>query len=465
MFNEDHAIEWLQHGYGLQSTVSLSTSKRFDSALEKVTIEISGLTFPASSDNDDVPTYQVILSKLKRVRFTDCTFECDRLELPGVTQWFENCDFSAGWSVTCIGCNHGYTEQGDSLFEDCTFQGSVSIHQPGVDADSLAQYSGLFWECSAKSLMLSSVNLHTRLWYTSAPPWENKQYLDELVIINTNATWPIELSHQTISTIHVDSCTLAGFDCPGVKVDKLSISDTELNGSVNLGTAGVKSLTFMDTTFARPVNCGNAKIGSFVVLRSDFEKVLACGSAAIEDDVCLSSVRYAVAPDFLDLALTEQAKAAGDRETFRLIKHSFEAVANRIEANRFFGLEMEAYRRELKEQEPWYGRERLLVGFNHSVSRHGQSYTRPLVLLLLTAAINAWLVVNNDWQLPEGLVNETVQANILAVGDALNNFAKGFTLARPVMHDNMEFASLGLALLMSTFLWHFLVAVRRFRRG
>lgn len=46
-------MEWLQHGYGLQSSVSLSTAKRLDSALEKFTIEIRGLTFPASSGKDD----------------------------------------------------------------------------------------------------------------------------------------------------------------------------------------------------------------------------------------------------------------------------------------------------------------------------------------------------------------------------------------------------------------------------
>jgi len=62
-------------------------------------------------------------------------------------------------------------------------------------------------------------------------------------------------------------------------------------------------------------------------------------------------------------------------------------------------------------------------------------------------------------------VNEAVQANLQAISNALNNFARGITLARPVMHPSMEFASLVLALLMSTFLWHFLVAVRRFRRG
>lgn len=218
--------------------------------------------------------------------------------------------------------------------------------------------------------------------------------------------------------------------------------------------AGVKELFLSDTTFTRPVNCDTATIGSFVALRVDFEKVLGCASTTIEDEILLSSVRYTVPPDFLGITLTECAKASSDRETFRLIKHSFEAVANRIEASRFFGLEMQAYQRELKERAPWYSRERLLVAFNHAVSRHGQSYIRPLMLLLATAVINAWLIANDGWQ---------VSAGLLIITEGLNSFAKGFTLFNPVMHPGMEFASLVLAALMSTFLWHFLVAVRRFR--
>lgn len=85
-------------------------------------------------------------------------------------------------------------------------------------------------------------------------------------------------------------------------------------------------------------------IGSLTNQRAYFEKVLDRSFATNKDDIALSSVRYTIPPDFLGLALAHGAKAGGDRETFHLIKHSFEAVANRVEANRFFGLEMEAYR-------------------------------------------------------------------------------------------------------------------------
>jgi hypothetical protein len=284
------------------------------------------------------------------------------LSLPGVTQCFENFHFLADWSVSCLGCNHGYTEQGDLLFENCTFEGSVNLYDQTFDGDSLGQYSGLFWGCTAQSLMLFNVNLHTQLWHTTALPWENKQYLSELAIIDTNATWPVDLRHQNITTIHINRSTLAGFDFRGGKAGKLTIGESELNGSCNYQMASAKTLMLSDTTFTRPVNSSDATIGSFLVLRSDFEKVLACRPVTIEDDICLSSVRYTVPPDFLDLTLTECAKANSDRETCRLIKHSFEAVANRIEANCFSGLEMQAYRRELKASAPRYSRERLLVG-------------------------------------------------------------------------------------------------------
>jgi len=69
------------------------------------------------------------------------------------------------------------------------------------------------------------------------------------------------------------------------------------------------------------------------------------------------------------------------------------------------------------------------------------------------------------WPLPEFLTSSAVYLCLVSAGNALNTFAQGFSVFSVLMREGMEFASLALALLMSTFVWHFLVAVRRFTRG
>lgn len=57
-------------------------------------------------------------------------------------------------------------------------------------------------------------------------------------------------------------------------------------------------------------------------------------------------------PNFLDAAFSPAALNKTDRETFRIIKHSFDAVGNRIEANKYFAHEMQAYRRHRQTNSP-----------------------------------------------------------------------------------------------------------------
>lgn len=249
------------------------------------------------------------------------------------------------------------------------------------------------------------------------------------------------------------------------KAGTLTLMNTECNGSFSLELSEIGNLLFSDSTFNRPVNLSQMKAGNLDLKRVDFERVLACNEVTITSGITLRSVRHAVAPDFVDMKLTAEAKANSDRETFRLIKHSFEAVANRIEANHFFGLEMEAYRKELKQSHRLCSRERLLVEANHIISRHGQSYSRPFFWLVLASLVNVAFIKSSVWSLPEFLTSSVVYQCLVGAASALNTFAQGFSVFSVLMREGMEFASLAFALLMSTFVWHFLVAVRRFTRG
>ena len=81
-----------------------------------------------------------------------------------------------------------------------------------------------------------------------------------------------------------------------------------------------------------------------------------------------------------------------NRETFRIIKHSFDSKGNNLEGNRFFVEEMKAYKRELNnEGSKW---EKLIFFANDIISDFGRSYIRPIAwlvvsLILYTILLNA----------------------------------------------------------------------------
>ena len=175
-------------------------------------------------------------------------------------------------------------------------------------------------------------------------------------------------------------------------------------------------------------------------------------------------------PNFLDCVFNKKARKGTDRETFRIIKHSFEAVGNRIEANVFYALEMEAYRRELREaaSQPgghWRLWERLLVSLNFVLSRHGQSYWQPLLGVLFCAAVIALQQANlqHGWLVwPESATWCTDP-----LMNTLNAWASGVIVLRLfyAAFPGHEAFILLMMVMLSTCIWHFLVATRRHHRG
>lgn len=87
-------------------------------------------------------------------------------------------------------------------------------------------------------------------------------------------------------------------------------------------------------------------------------------------------------PNFLK---TEIGSKNTNRETFRIVKKSFDDVGNQLEANKFFVEEMKAYKKELDDDgDKW---DRLVYRANEEISDFGRSYIKPSVLLFLSLII------------------------------------------------------------------------------
>lgn len=195
-----------------------------------------------------------------------------------------------------------------------------------------------------------------------------------------------------------------------------SSTQIKLDAPNNLG-----KLEIMSSEIIMPLDIKHQTIPEIYLNRSsfqdtDFRKVLDCTELHVTEGITLRSVNYGIPPNFIDIHLSAAAQNKGDRETFSQIKHSFEAIANSIEANRFFALEMEAYLWELRSRKCKISKERVLVEIDHAISRHGQNYIRPFVGILLVGLVNMFLITFKEkFHLPEVLSDSTLFQTLSAL--------------------------------------------------
>lgn len=124
-------------------------------------------------------------------------------------------------------------------------------------------------------------------------------------------------------------------------------------------------------------------------------------------------------PNFLNTKINAEYT---DRETFRIIKNSFDDVGNKLEANKFFAEEMKAYKKELdgiklkeieyvksikendrdikyKKTEKYKGsrRSRWVFNANDFISEFGENYLRPIFILTISVVVYTVITLWNKY--------------------------------------------------------------------
>ncbi len=150
------------------------------------------------------------------------------------------------------------------------------------------------------------------------------------------------------------------------------------------------------------------------------------------------------------------------RETFRIIKNSFDDAGNNIEENKFFVEEMKAYRKELKANGgSWF--ERFILFCNRWISNFGSSYIMPIGWLIVSILIFSEII---EWH--SSFFNETENtyfwhSNFDYISIKANNFAKNFLPFSRFLtgKSGIEFVSLLFYIWFAVLIWQTIVAVKR----
>ena len=444
-----------------------------DRKLELTCINLRGIHFP-HVDSGQKWDYQLLLAPLYCVQFEDCTFYGHSLlhDAPRQALRFARCTFHNEWWVS----NTESYWTNVALFENCIFEHRVLMKGHGNGSSFLDEFEAVFENCKLRELYVSDLGLEPQLFRNSV---ETPSELQQLTIIDSIICRKFSIdnikgmkSFELRSTEFEKKFAMIACDCAA-----LVIKNTNFNGLADFYQSRfqrflVQKSIFRD--FAGFEECvlgkeNNPEQKNITLKHVSFYSFLNFREAHFNQTLDLRATNRMQEPNFLDAEFSPTARAHTDRETFRIIKHSFDAVGNRIEANKYFAHEMQAYRRELKtpagRKKPGNCRERFLLALNAAVSSHGQDYGKALAWLLAAVAINAVVLANHQYQW--WLLPEPIQNGLWNITTVANGFANGFLPLRSLLGDDLQPLAFWVLIAMvtiSTLTWHVLVAIRRHAR-
>lgn len=433
--------------------------------LEMQEVLLENITFPPQKTGND-PDYNKLFEPLVCLVFKDCNFYCNNLTFTYTQNSlaFESCIFHEHLTPD-FNCRFLLEE---ALFKYCVFKEGVSLNYIQFEG------RGVFYGCQISLLKISNSVISSVVFCG----FENLTLSDvaELYIYKSTLENDFILNLTKISKVQVFDSVFSGkvnfSDC---FVEDLQITDVVFEKTCDLSASVITRINFTGVEFKDFALFERAVFGADNSLlnvdqQAVFERVTFHKAANFRDVVFylpfdLRNTTFLQTPTFLGSIFKDQAKLQTDRETFRIIKQSFVAVNNQIEADRIYALEMEAYRNELKLSKGSFW-EQLLLSFNACISNHGQSYTRAGFWFFSCIGFIAFVLANDQ---PE---NQWIPTYFpmpdcwLSMTQFLNGFALGF-LPFAKLYEGRE--HLAFFVMLATFAlsgitWQLLVALRRHSR-
>lgn len=442
----DSIVEYLKLGHGANEVVDFCKSE---------TIVFTSIFFPCHDDRDSF-NYIPVLEKVGGIHFNYCKFTETSIDLPDVEVFYQDCEFFQYWSIY----NSKILENVDSIiYQACTFNENVYITS-SYGKNRIVDNS-IFRDCIFKGkLEIRGIQFKSSIF---------------------NNTPEIELK---INFIEIDKCIFdEKFILNNLTSMSLRIIDTEFQSKIELKNNNIDEIEINNSNFHGLFDAYDSSFGTFTCFKSIFKDFVGfemCKFSVNENNneaifkyttfLSFTSFRDSIFHNGLDLEksnLKEQPNFLNiqlhssntNRETLRIIKHSFDKIGNHIDANKFFVKEMMRYKQDLFKNKS-ITQEKLVFLFNEKVSNFGQSYWKPFYLFLGTIAIYSLLICGHEanilYKLMPSLNN--VFSNISAF---FNYPAKNIITYSKFLRPGMEFLSLIFYIIFAVLTWQIIVAVKR----
>lgn len=462
--------------------------------LGNIDIVFKDYCFPDDTDMKYLDSeYHQILTYIGRVGFQRCHFDSSSLNLNSNT-YYKSCKFRNDFIITPFP-KFGIDE--DYRYLSCIFKGNIHVSS----LNNIKEIScNLFKECDFRgSITISNLNIKKSLFDLPKllDNFEDKNFIENFNRFKKS----YKIKNLTIMECSFDSSfKLNGFEDDYInklklnnidfKVDDLVISsiriiNSKFDSKFEIKNRVIKDFKFENSNIEKVFDAFESKFEKSYFYKSifsdfsGFERVVFGAEGKDTEEyqakfvyttfMSFSNFRSTIFLSGLDIESanlkerpnflkTKISPKNTKRETFRIIKKSFDDVGNQMEANRFFVEEMKAYNKELDDGNKW---DRLVYLANEEISDFGGSYTKPIKLLLLSIVIyTSWLSIHQSY-FEEHIY--FIHPWFDCLSKLANNSAKNFLpFSRFLVGKNgMEFISLVFYIWFGILIWQIIVAVKR----
>jgi uncharacterized protein YjbI with pentapeptide repeats len=440
--------------YGIEKIASDNESIFLDE-LNKQKIIFEYIIFDNIKSPEDW-NYKSILKKLSKIEFNSCEFYENKLELLESECYFNNCVFHANWNLL----NYKILKNPDNvLYKNCTFEKQISSSS---ESDKLILEATQFKDCQFTILHFENTifknpifknreghrgKLETLEFYDCIVENKfifNRHELEYFRLQDTVFKGKFEFKDNRDVDVVIMNTNFEGL----VDFYKTNFKDFFAQKSIFNEFSGFEMCSFGNSDFMKAIEFEHVTFLSFINFRD----------AKFYPGLDMRDTNLKEYPNFLDAYINPKNT---DKETFRIIKHSFDKVGNLTEANRYFSYEMN---KEKKQTYFWENPEKKFVlWFNYIISNYGQSFLRPLlwifVLGIIHNLVNNWL---DNITIYDIFANYNVNyENMKNLINTINTFAKNIPPFKRFLAEGKEFISLLFLLGYSTLIYHFIVAVKR----
>lgn len=312
---------------------------------------------------------------------------------------------------------------------------------------------------------------------------KSKFYIDSQYVENENQTTIKNLSIK--NTIFHESCIFNNFE-----IENFTIHKSTFEQKFECKENKIESFLIDDSNFTKLVDCYKTEFEKFKIYKSIFDNFVGFEKCVFgstrKNSEHVAQFEYATFLDFtnfrntkflsgLDMEkinLKEYPNFLGsfieyqntNRETFRILKYSYDKIGNHIEANKYFSLEMKKHKEELKNK-PMKGsfQEKFIFWINEKMSNFGQNFMKPIGLILFFSIIYGLIIYGNEhtW-----LMNISPEASEIlnTIVTCLNYPLKKFRPLEKILKTDYEFMSLMFNIIFSVLIWQTIVAVKRYTK-
>ena len=460
-------------------------NKAITDGLRKEVIPLKGIHFPFIDSADNLNDYLPVLSLFGGIKFQDCHFiDQHNLVLPQTGCFFEDCHFKNQHLVESYleipgneglpiyrGCNFYNTvgvmgtpqhkqEITRPLFEDCFFEGDETLLQISHCVFNTSLFSSdphIIYNpkqtCKLKAFELKNCTFNTPFVLN------NCIFLESVVLEDCTFEEKFEFKHNVVKKYEQENCNV-GDNKVADFFDTFFKESFHIEKSIFKGFVGFEKCTFGEKNGDNKKQAESSESNQALFKYVTFLDFANFRDAKFFHGLDIGSSNFKNPPNFLKAEIGHDLENSS-RESYRIIKHSFDDVGNYIEANEVFALEMTKYRKELS-QLKGSSIKKGIFWFNSFFSNFGQSILRPASALVVTSIIAAFVYSDFVDELPLWSINGDTTWTRYAI-DGLNHLADSLVFSS-LLKDGYEFISLIFGVLLSVFSWMTIVAFKRLTR-